>query len=110
MLDQIKLEKSEEANLKIKKQILEQQKLKRDLEQRLQKEINENNQQQQRQTRIFQNISNKKQPNAIRKKQNQDPPTKKEAIITPRLIFDPQRPAFASSQIKSSYCEYIYLV
>ena len=35
--------------MKLKKQILEQQKLKRDLEQRLQKEINQTNQQQQRQ-------------------------------------------------------------
>ena len=87
--------------MKLKKQILEQQKLKRDLEQRLQKEINQTNQQQQRQTRIFQNISNKKQP--VNSKKKQDEPVKKEAVITPILIFDPQRLAFASSQIKSSY-------
>ena len=85
--------------MKLKKQILEQQKLKRDLEQCLQKEINQTNKQKQHKTLLLsqQNISYKKQSVNIQK------PVKNDAVITPRLILDPQRSAFASTQIKSSY-------
>jgi len=89
--------------MKLKKQILEQQKLKRDLEQCLQKEINQTNKQKQHKTLLLsqQNISNKKQ--SVNIKEKRDEPVKNDAVITPRLLLDPQRSAFASTQIKSSY-------
>lgn len=94
-------------NQNLKKQILEQQKMKRDLEQRLQKE--QTQQQQQRQTRPFKNISNKNQQINSKKILNESiVDTKSEKVVTHtlRLIFDPQRPAFASSQIKPTYCKF----
>ena len=98
------MEKNEEENKKLKQQILEQQKLKRDLENRLQKDQAQNsNFQQQRQARISKSILNNNNNKALNKKENSVKQT--DQVHMTRLTAEMNRPAFATTHFKPSYCK-----
>lgn len=101
------MEKNEEENKKLKQQILEQQKLKRDLENRLQKDQAQNsNFQQQRQARISKSILNNNNNNnnkALNKKEYSVKQT--DQVHITRLTSEMNRPAFATTHFKPLYCK-----